>query len=112
MGNLYRINDAIKVTLFDVITGSALVPWIYMYQFWHTLKEDGSKYKLKFLLGTKELTMTVAEFIRIFQLPQATNNNNVGFIIVPTFRQMVPFFLKDLGFSLKLKSPSNFVSKG
>ncbi|GKB73204.1 hypothetical protein Tco_0934616 [Tanacetum coccineum] len=112
MGNLHGINDAIKVTLFDVITGSALVPCIYMYQFWHTLKEDGLKYKLKFLPGTKELTMTVADFRRIFQLPQATNNNNVGFIVVPTFRRMVPFFLKDLRFYLKLKSPSNFVSKG
>ncbi|GJU85889.1 hypothetical protein Tco_1293435 [Tanacetum coccineum] len=82
-----------------------------MYQFWDTLKEDGLKYKLKFLIGTKELTMTVADFRRIFQLPQSTNNNNARFVVVPTFRQMVPFFLNDLGFSLKLKSPSNFVSK-
>ncbi|GJR92209.1 retrovirus-related pol polyprotein from transposon TNT 1-94 [Tanacetum coccineum] len=26
---------------------SASVPWIYMAQFWHTLKEDGSKYQLQ-----------------------------------------------------------------
>ncbi|GJV45670.1 hypothetical protein Tco_1430206 [Tanacetum coccineum] len=73
---------------------------------------DESKYKFKFFLDTKELTMTVADFRRIFQLPQATDNNNVGFVDAPTFSQMVPFFLEDLGFSLPLRSPSNFVSKG
>ncbi|GJR37639.1 hypothetical protein Tco_1213323 [Tanacetum coccineum] len=41
-----------------------------------------------------------------------TYNNNVGFVDVPTFNQMVPFFCNDLGFTLKLRSPSNFVSKG
>ncbi|GKC68138.1 hypothetical protein Tco_1100736 [Tanacetum coccineum] len=48
--------------------------------FWHTLKEDGSKYKVKFLLGTKALIMNVADFKRIFQLPQAIDNNHVGFV--------------------------------
>ncbi|GJY55416.1 hypothetical protein Tco_0454531 [Tanacetum coccineum] len=28
------------------ILASSSVPWIYMAQFWHTLKEDGSKYRL------------------------------------------------------------------
>nr|GEV23867.1 hypothetical protein [Tanacetum cinerariifolium] len=60
--------------------------------------EDGSKYKFKFFLGTKELTMTIADFRRIFQLPQATDNNNDGFVAAPTFSQMDPFFLKDLDF--------------
>ncbi|GKD93992.1 hypothetical protein Tco_1373829, partial [Tanacetum coccineum] len=78
----------------------------------HTLKEYGSKYKLRFLLDTKELTMTVVDFKRIFQSPQDTNNKNAGFVAAPTFRQMVPFILRDLKFSMKLKSPSNFVSKG
>ncbi|GJT97572.1 retrovirus-related pol polyprotein from transposon TNT 1-94 [Tanacetum coccineum] len=35
------------------IAASASVPWIYMAQFWHTLKEDGSKHRLKFLLDRK-----------------------------------------------------------
>ncbi|GKC72378.1 hypothetical protein Tco_1118261 [Tanacetum coccineum] len=30
------------------IAASSSVPWIYLGQFWHTLKEDGSKYRLKF----------------------------------------------------------------
>ncbi|GKA62958.1 hypothetical protein Tco_0762477 [Tanacetum coccineum] len=55
---------------------SSLVPWIYLGQFWHTLKEDGSKYRLKFLLDRKEITMTLNDFKRIFQLPQATDNNH------------------------------------
>ncbi|GKB40058.1 hypothetical protein Tco_0885000 [Tanacetum coccineum] len=70
------------------VAGSSSVPWICMSQFWHTLKEDGSKYKLKFCFGTKELSITIADFRRIFKLPQATDNNNVGFVIAPTFKQM------------------------
>ncbi|GJT14420.1 hypothetical protein Tco_0861462 [Tanacetum coccineum] len=30
------------------IVASSSVPWIYLGQFWHTLKEDGSKYRLSF----------------------------------------------------------------
>nr|GEY25811.1 hypothetical protein [Tanacetum cinerariifolium] len=38
------------------IASSSLVPWIYLGQFWNTLKEDGSKYRLSFVLDRKELT--------------------------------------------------------
>ncbi|GJW49049.1 retrovirus-related pol polyprotein from transposon TNT 1-94 [Tanacetum coccineum] len=48
------------------IAASASVPWIYMAQFWHTLREDGSKYRLKFLLDRKELTLTLDDFRTIF----------------------------------------------
>ncbi|GJV39738.1 hypothetical protein Tco_1418178 [Tanacetum coccineum] len=41
------------------IAASSLVPWIYLGQFWYTSKEDGSKYKLSFVLDRKELTMTL-----------------------------------------------------
>ncbi|GKA55809.1 hypothetical protein Tco_0754881, partial [Tanacetum coccineum] len=41
------------------IATSASVLWIYMEQFWHTLKEDESKHRLKFLLDRKELTLTL-----------------------------------------------------
>ncbi|GKF12674.1 hypothetical protein Tco_0050600, partial [Tanacetum coccineum] len=44
------------------IEASLFGPWIYMAQFWHTLKEDGSKYRLKFLLDKKELTLTLDDF--------------------------------------------------
>ncbi|GJY02905.1 retrovirus-related pol polyprotein from transposon TNT 1-94 [Tanacetum coccineum] len=37
------------------LAGSASVPWIYIQQFWHSLKLDDSKYKFKFFLDTKEL---------------------------------------------------------
>ncbi|GJW70518.1 hypothetical protein Tco_0127435 [Tanacetum coccineum] len=56
------------------IAASASVPWIYMAQFWHTLKEDGSKNRLKFLLDRKELTHTLDDFRTIFHLPQANDN--------------------------------------
>ncbi|GJW19187.1 hypothetical protein Tco_0026623 [Tanacetum coccineum] len=41
-----------------------------MAQFWHTLKEDGSKHRLKFLLDRKELTLTLDDFRTIFHIPQ------------------------------------------
>nr|GEY82686.1 hypothetical protein [Tanacetum cinerariifolium] len=41
---------------------------------------DDSKYKFKFFLDTEELTMSVASFRRILQLPQAIDNNNAGFV--------------------------------
>ncbi|GJV22779.1 retrovirus-related pol polyprotein from transposon TNT 1-94 [Tanacetum coccineum] len=33
------------------ISASSSVPWIYIAQFWHTLKEDGSKYRLRVYAG-------------------------------------------------------------
>ncbi|GJV78111.1 retrovirus-related pol polyprotein from transposon TNT 1-94 [Tanacetum coccineum] len=59
---------------------SASVPWIYMAQFWHSLKEDGSKHRLKFLLDRKELTLTLDDFRTIFHLPQANDNNHASFV--------------------------------
>nr|GEY39490.1 hypothetical protein [Tanacetum cinerariifolium] len=38
------------------IAAFSFVPWIYMAQFWHTLKEDDLKYRLKFMLDKKELS--------------------------------------------------------
>ncbi|GJS88687.1 retrovirus-related pol polyprotein from transposon TNT 1-94 [Tanacetum coccineum] len=51
------------------IAASSSVSWIYIAQFWHTLKEDGSKYRLKFMLDKKELTLTLDDFRTIFHLP-------------------------------------------
>ncbi|GJY45312.1 retrovirus-related pol polyprotein from transposon TNT 1-94 [Tanacetum coccineum] len=53
---------------FSIVTSSS-VPWIYLGQFWHTLKEDGSKYRLLFVLDEKELTMTLDDFRMIYQMP-------------------------------------------
>ncbi|GKC07698.1 hypothetical protein Tco_0999308 [Tanacetum coccineum] len=74
--------------------------------------EDGSKYMLKFVLDRKELTLTLDDFRRIFQLPQATDNNHERFVAAPKFSEMVPFFLNDLVFTLELRSPSNFKTTG
>ncbi|GJY87464.1 hypothetical protein Tco_0502092 [Tanacetum coccineum] len=67
------------------IAASSSVPWIYMAQFWHTLKEDGSKYRLRFMLDKKELTLTLDDFRQIFHLPQATANNHNSFVPPPHF---------------------------
>nr|GEY57611.1 hypothetical protein [Tanacetum cinerariifolium] len=64
---------------FGVVT-SLLLPWIYLRQFWHPLKENGSKYKLSFMLDKKKLTMTLDDFRMIFHLPQAVENNHECFI--------------------------------
>ncbi|GKB42197.1 retrovirus-related pol polyprotein from transposon TNT 1-94 [Tanacetum coccineum] len=94
------------------IAASASVPWIYMAQFWHTLKEDGSKHRLKFLLDRKELTLTLDDFRTIFHLPQANDNNNALFVPPPSFSDMVPFYKQVLGFSMELKNVSNFKIPG
>ncbi|GJY37259.1 hypothetical protein Tco_0422637 [Tanacetum coccineum] len=36
------------------VAASSFVSWIYLGQFWHTLQEDGSKYRLKFMLDQKD----------------------------------------------------------
>nr|GEZ32055.1 hypothetical protein [Tanacetum cinerariifolium] len=94
------------------IDASSSVPWIYIGQFWHTLQEDGSKYRLKFVRGRKEITLTLNDFRRIFHLPQATDNNLEQFVVASKFSEMVPFFLNTLGFTLELRSPSNFKTTG
>ncbi|GJV88956.1 hypothetical protein Tco_1532894 [Tanacetum coccineum] len=90
------------------IAASSSVPWIYMAQFWHTLKEDGSKYRLKFMLDKKELTLTLDDFRTIFHLPQATDNNHNSFVPPPSFSDMVPFYKQVLGFTMELKTSSSF----
>ncbi|GJU76242.1 integrase, catalytic region, zinc finger, CCHC-type containing protein [Tanacetum coccineum] len=52
------------------IAASSSVPWIYMAQFWHTLKEDRSKYRLKFMLDKKELNLTWMTSEQSFHLPR------------------------------------------
>ncbi|GJX45802.1 hypothetical protein Tco_0262478 [Tanacetum coccineum] len=54
------------------IAASSSVPWIYMAQFWHTLKEDGSKYRLRFMLDKKELTLILDDFRQF--LSSSTSN--------------------------------------
>ncbi|GJX44482.1 hypothetical protein Tco_0261158 [Tanacetum coccineum] len=94
------------------IAASSSIPWIYLGQFWLTLKEDGSKYRITFVLDRKEPTITLDDFRTIFQLPQATNNNHKRFIAAPKFSEIVIFFLNDFGFTLELRSSSNFKKTG
>ncbi|GJS23626.1 retrovirus-related pol polyprotein from transposon TNT 1-94 [Tanacetum coccineum] len=52
------------------------------------------KYRLKFMLDKKELTLTIDDFRQIFHLPQATANNHNAFVPPPSFSDMVPFYKK------------------
>ncbi|GJW33374.1 hypothetical protein Tco_0053406 [Tanacetum coccineum] len=90
------------------IAASSSVPWIYMAQFWHTLKEDGSK----FMLDRKELILTLDDFRTIFHLPQATDNNHNSFVPPLSFSDMVPFYKQRLGFTMELKTSSSFKISG
>ncbi|GJT48698.1 retrovirus-related pol polyprotein from transposon TNT 1-94 [Tanacetum coccineum] len=94
------------------IAASSSIPWIYMAQFWHTLKEDGSKYRLKFMLDKKELSLTLDDFRTIFHLPQANDNNHNSFVPPPSFLDMVPFYKQQLGFTMELKTSSSFKTTG
>ncbi|GJV13596.1 retrovirus-related pol polyprotein from transposon TNT 1-94 [Tanacetum coccineum] len=94
------------------IVASSSIPWIYMAQFWHTLKEDRSKYRLRFMLDKKELTLTLDDFRQIFHLPQASHNNHNSFVPPPSFSDMVPFYKQVLGFTMELKTQSNFKTTG
>ncbi|GJS48132.1 retrovirus-related pol polyprotein from transposon TNT 1-94 [Tanacetum coccineum] len=90
------------------IAASSFVPLIYMAQFWHTLKEDGSKYRLMFMLDKKELSLTLDDFRTIFHLPQANADNHDSFVTPPSFLDMVPFYKQQLGFIMELKTSSTF----
>ncbi|GJV55634.1 hypothetical protein Tco_1456639 [Tanacetum coccineum] len=86
------------------IAASSSVPWIYMAQFWHTLKEDGSKYRLRFMLDKKELSLTLDDFRTIFHLPHELKHNHNSFVPPPSFSDMVPFYKQQLGFTMELKT--------
>ncbi|GKB32820.1 retrovirus-related pol polyprotein from transposon TNT 1-94 [Tanacetum coccineum] len=77
------------------------------------LKEDGSKYRLKFLLDRKELTLTLDNFRSIFHLPHANITIMASFVQTPIiFSDMVPFYKQVLGFTMELKTVSNFKISG
>ncbi|GKA07826.1 hypothetical protein Tco_0687050 [Tanacetum coccineum] len=57
-----------------------------MAQFWHTSKEDGSKYRLKFMLDKKERSLTLDDFRTIFHLPHANDNNHNSFVMQDIFQ--------------------------
>ncbi|GJS36102.1 retrovirus-related pol polyprotein from transposon TNT 1-94 [Tanacetum coccineum] len=94
------------------IAASSSVPWIYMAQFWHTLKEDGSNYRLKFMLDKKELSLTQDDFRTIFHLPQVNDNNHDTFMPPPLFSDMVPFYKNEFGFTMELRTSSSFKTTG
>ncbi|GJR03850.1 hypothetical protein Tco_0526834 [Tanacetum coccineum] len=62
--------------------------------------------------GFEYLVHRIDDFRRVFQLPQATDNNNAAFVDAPTFSDMLPFFRNELGFSLPMRLPTHFVTKG
>ncbi|GJT29049.1 hypothetical protein Tco_0909324 [Tanacetum coccineum] len=80
--------------------------------FWNTLKEDGSKYRLKFMLDKNELSLTLDDFRTIFHLPEANDDHHNSFVLPPSFLDMVPFYKQQLGFTMELKTSSSFKTTG
>ncbi|GJU55063.1 hypothetical protein Tco_1228777 [Tanacetum coccineum] len=73
---------------------------------------DDSKDKFKFFIDAKEFKFLVDDFRRMFQLPQANKNNHAEFVETPTFTEMLPFFKNELGHSILIRLPGQFVTKG
>ncbi|GJS02405.1 hypothetical protein Tco_0318913 [Tanacetum coccineum] len=48
----------------------------------------------------------------IFHLPQPNDNNHASFVPPPSFSDMVPFYKQVLGFTMELKTVSNFKISG
>ncbi|GJZ50255.1 hypothetical protein Tco_0604445, partial [Tanacetum coccineum] len=74
--------------------------------------EDESKYKLKFMLDKKELSLTLDDFRIIFLLPQANANNHDNFVPPPSYLDMVPFYKQQLGFTMELKTSTSLKTTG
>ncbi|GJZ89483.1 hypothetical protein Tco_0661265 [Tanacetum coccineum] len=58
------------------IAASSSVPWIYLGQLWHTLKEDRSKYRLSFMIAL--LTPTSINIDSLSQIHKAYRKNKDG----------------------------------
>ncbi|GJZ24441.1 hypothetical protein Tco_0561900 [Tanacetum coccineum] len=65
-----------------------------------------------YLCLTQKNLLTLDDFRTIFHLPQATDNNHDRFVPAPKFSDMVPFYINNLGFTLELRSLSNFKTTG
>ncbi|GJV96347.1 hypothetical protein Tco_1547924 [Tanacetum coccineum] len=63
-----------------------------------------TNHPLRFSIATSHLT--------IFHLPQANDNNHASFVPPPSFSDMVPFYKQVLGFTMELKTVSNFKIPG
>ncbi|GJS09485.1 hypothetical protein Tco_0366281 [Tanacetum coccineum] len=74
--------------------------------------EDGSKYRIKFMLDKKEHCLTLDDFKTIFHLPHANDNNHNSFVPPPSFSDMVSFYKQQLGFAMELKTSSSFKTTG
>nr|GEW83157.1 ribonuclease H-like domain-containing protein [Tanacetum cinerariifolium] len=71
-----------------------------------------SKYRNKFIIDRKELSLTLDDFRTIVHLPQATENNHDRFMPPPSFYDMIPFYKNHLGFTMELKTSSSFKTNG
>ncbi|GJX16404.1 hypothetical protein Tco_0217236 [Tanacetum coccineum] len=73
------------------LTGSTLVPLIYMQQLWNTIQLADSKEKFKFTIDEDEVTFSLNGFRTVLHLPHATDNNHAEFVEAPKLRSMIKF---------------------
>ncbi|GKC35536.1 retrovirus-related pol polyprotein from transposon TNT 1-94 [Tanacetum coccineum] len=62
-----------------------------------------------FCFSFLDLHSTILTYVPV---AQATDNNNVMFVDAPTFSDVLPFFRNGLKFSLPMRLPTHFVTKG
>ncbi|GKB33365.1 hypothetical protein Tco_0872766 [Tanacetum coccineum] len=78
----------------------------------YDLMDANKKVDLEHVQYKRELTLTLDDFKQNFHLPQATANNHNSFELPPSFSDMVPFYKQVLGFTMELKTQSNFKTTG
>ncbi|GJX27048.1 ribonuclease H-like domain-containing protein [Tanacetum coccineum] len=101
----YDLMDANKKVDFEQVQSSSSVPWIYMAQFCHTLKEDGSKYRLMFMLDKKMLSLTLDDFRTNHSTYQKQMTTIIKFRAPPLFLDM--FHSTKMNLDLQLAKTSS-----
>ncbi|GJW35982.1 hypothetical protein Tco_0058902 [Tanacetum coccineum] len=65
--------------------------------FWHTLKEDGSKYRLRFMLDRKDLTLTLETSEQSFIFHKQLTTIIFPFVPPPYFLTWFPSYKTSIG---------------
>ncbi|GJY64109.1 hypothetical protein Tco_0465569 [Tanacetum coccineum] len=97
-------------SLKDALTLSASASVIYMQQLWYTLQLTDSKESFNFKLDQQDVEFTIADLHTLLNLPQATDNNQEGFIDQPKLMTIFEF-LHIIGHEVKVQALGKFVIK-
>ncbi|GKD08820.1 hypothetical protein Tco_1188505 [Tanacetum coccineum] len=89
----------------DALTLSASAPMFYMLHVWHMLQLADSNESFNFKLNHQDVEFTVAN-LTVLNLPQATANNQVGFVEPPDLRTIFEFLQVIIGHDVQVQRES------